>query len=86
MIEYTDGKFGTIAPADAVMELLQKTPLDNIKAVHFGSIKELVDIRLKKGDYSDLHNRMEELERELKALKPTGIVKVYSLEDIPRCE
>lgn len=84
MIEYKDGQFGTIAPSEAVLELLQKAPLENIKAVHFGTYKELMGIRLNKENFHDLHLRMEELERTLEAMQPKGMVKVFQMEDVPK--
>lgn len=88
MIEYTDGNFGVIAPAKDIMEHLYKKHynkcLDDIKAVHFGTASELDLIRNNKVNMDSLQERLSELERQVETLKPSGKVKVYSIEDIPK--
>lgn len=85
MIEYTNGQFGCIAPAKQIIEdLLAKFPnLDEVRAVHFGTPNELSDIRQNKLNVNDIHERISELEREVKSLHPTGMIKVYHPDDIP---
>lgn len=85
MIEYTDGRFGSIAPAKDILELLQKMPtLDDVKAVHLGTQHELQNIRDNKLNVDSIRNELDELKREMATLKPKSPIKIYDLEDIPK--
>ena len=91
MIEYTDGQFGAIAPAKDVIDMLKmkfqqlhsQSLAEEIKAVHFGTPEELMKIRDGKVDYTSIRNEIDEMKREMEALKPKGAVKVYQIDDIP---
>lgn len=84
MIEYTNGQFGTIAPAKEILEMLQKLPtLDEIKAIHIGTASELQEIRLGSKSVDTLSERIAELEKEMRRILPIGRVKVFQMEDIP---
>jgi hypothetical protein len=79
MIEYTNGQFGAMAPArDIVDSLLSRSNLDEIKAVHFGSPMELQNIRSNKSNIDSIAERISEVEKELKTLRPQeGLIKIY---------
>ena len=86
MIEYKDGEFGSISPAKDIIEMLHQHPeiVNDVKAVHIGSVHDLQMIRQGKTNYDYLANQVEELKRELETLKPKGQIKIYDLDDIPK--
>jgi hypothetical protein len=85
MIEYKDDRFGAIARAEDILDMLQKMPsLDDIRSVHFGTVDELAAIRNGINTPTSLHERLAELEKEMNSLRPKGNIKAYDLVDIQK--
>lgn len=85
MIEYNDGRFGSISPAKDILEMLHTTQkFEDIKAVHMGTVKELMDIRLGRHETNSILQELDEIKKQLEVLQPKGPIKIYDLEDIPK--
>jgi hypothetical protein len=87
MIEYTDGQFGAIAPAQDVLKHLLEQSYDDlakVKAVHIGTPLELQSMREGRTEVQGMNERLAELEKEIRQLRPQGPIKVYTMEDLPK--
>lgn len=68
MQEFKDGTFGDIKPFSEFMEKLSKMDeyeVENTKSFHFGTVRELQDIKMKKS----LEQRFDDLEKDVMQLK-----------------
>jgi len=73
MNQYDDGSFGAIFPVKEMLEYLNKGIPEGLKCTHWGTEKELEDIKKgKQAEVNALKDRVDNLEAELHG----GIVRV----------
>ena len=84
-MQFRDGSFGETMPAaDIVKQLAAEVPA-NLKSVHFGTEKEIEEIKKQEGlqtQFNDLQSKVAELSR---AADPTA-VKVYPADALDKLQ